>query len=166
MYQLTGPGVTMAILVIAAILIFALAFSFRETIRGLVEFFDIRAIRRFLRRSRIASIIIASLTALSLCLWLFVWVVWDSGNLIVGAVVFLAFVPLVLLPSLAFLWTLISDIYQDLRFRRRSLRRQLERRSEVHVQLPEHTSENPPPKNPKPKIRFPKKKRQITAMKR
>ena len=117
MPRLTGPGATMAAVAIVVVLLFALAFSFRDTIRGVAEFFDIRAVRRFLRRPFRTTVAIGAVTGLFMFLWLLVSGPDDS------LLFFLALVPLIVVPGLALLWLVLSDIWEAIHDRRKRSRR-------------------------------------------
>jgi hypothetical protein len=107
---------------IVAVLLFALVFSFRETVRGVAEFFDFRAVHCFLRRPWRASLIIGGVVALFALFWVLVSGPHDSPLL------FLALAPLIAVPGLALFWLIVCDISQGIREnRRRSRRRRKDR---------------------------------------
>ena len=107
----------MAVVAIVIVLLFALAFPFADTIRGIAEFFDVRAIRRFLRQRRKAAVTLGGLAAFFALLWFLVSGPDDSPLL------FLSLVPLVVVPSLALVWLIVSDIWEVMRDHRRRNRR-------------------------------------------
>jgi hypothetical protein len=107
----------MAAVAIVLVLIFALAFSFRDTIRGVGEFFDIRAVRRLLRQPWKAAVTIGAVLGLFVLLWLLVSGPDDSLFL------FLALVPLIVVPGLALVWLILSDIWEAIHDSRKRTRR-------------------------------------------
>lgn len=52
MYMISGPAATFAVAAISFIAVAMLLFSFRETTRGIREFFDLAALRSFLHSVR------------------------------------------------------------------------------------------------------------------
>lgn len=107
----------MALLAIVIVLLFALAFSFRDTIRGVAEFFDIRAVRRFLRRPWRAAVTAVAVMGVFVLLWLLASGPDDS------LLPFLALAPLIVIPSLALLWLIFADAWQAIYDRRKRNRR-------------------------------------------
>ncbi len=119
MPKLTGPGATMLLAALAVVLLFALAFSFRDTLRGFAEFFDLRAVRRFVRRPRQVAITIGVILGVFVLLWLLVGGPGES------LYYFVALVPLICIPGLTLIWLIVSDVWQgfhDLRKRDRRKR--------------------------------------------
>ncbi len=113
MPRLTGPDATMVLVAIAIVLLFAFAFSFRDTVRGMAEFFDVRALRRFRRRPWQATITIGGVATFFALLWMLVSGPDDSPLL------FLGLAPLIVVPGIALAWLIISDISQGIGDRRR-----------------------------------------------
>ena len=116
MPKLTEFGAAVLVISLAIVLLFGLIFAFRDTVRGIVEFFDLRAIRRFFRRPWRAAAVIGGLVLFFVSLWFLLSK--PGGSLFY----FLGVAPLVLVPSLALLWLIVSDIYQGVRKRRRQRR--------------------------------------------
>jgi mannose/fructose/N-acetylgalactosamine-specific phosphotransferase system component IIC len=107
----------MAMAAIVIVLVFALVFSFRDTVRSVAEFFDVRAIRLFLRRPWRAAVTIAVVVGLFLLLWGL-----GSGR-DDSLLLFLALIPLIVAPGLALAWLILSDAWHAIRDKRKRDRR-------------------------------------------
>ncbi len=111
MWQLNGPAANYLVVVIGSLLAFSLIFSFRDTIRALAEFFDIRAIRRVFREGPAVAFLFASLGIFA-CLSLLVEDLRDLGLLLCLAGLFLV-------PGLSLAWLVVTDAHDLYRQRKR-----------------------------------------------
>lgn len=100
----------------AFLLAFSLIFAFRDTLRALAEFFDIRAIRRVFRNSWAIVLMHGALVAL-LILYQLVERPQDFGLAIIVAGLFLV-------PGLSLAWLLVTDAAEAFGPRKRRKRLQ------------------------------------------
>ena len=114
MWQLNGPAANYLLACIVFLLVFSLIFSFRDTIRALAEFFDIRAIRRLFRKPLATAILLGFLVVLA-CLSMLFEDLRDFGLAIALAGLFLV-------PGLSLSWLVVTDASEV--YGRRKRRRQ------------------------------------------
>ena len=114
--MLNGAAANLLVVSIVFLLVFCLIFSFRDTIQGIGEFFDIRAIRRLLRKPLVAVLLGACLVAFVPAV-AFAWLVPGGGENLLLLVIFAG---LLLVPGLSLAWLLVSEALDQIRaFRRR-----------------------------------------------
>ena len=111
MWQLNGPAANYLVACIAFLLAFSLIFSFRDTVRALAEFFDVRAIRRLFRKPLTVVFLLGFLSCLGFLSFLFENP-RDFG-------LFLSLAGIILVPGLSLAWLVISDVRELYRPRKR-----------------------------------------------
>lgn len=114
MWQFNGPAVTCLMVSIAVLLAFSLVFSFRDTVRALAEFFDIRAIRRLFRKPHAVGFALV-LVGVLVSFWLLSEDPWDISLSHILAAIFLV-------PGLSLAWTLVAEVYDSFRTGRKRRR--------------------------------------------
>lgn len=116
MWRLNGAAANYLVATMAFLLAFSLLFSFRDTLRALAEFFDIRAIRRVVRQPLGAALLLGLLLAL---VFLGLWM-GDAEYFFL----LLIFAGLFLVPGLSLAWLLVTDTVEALGPRKRCKRLQ------------------------------------------
>lgn len=104
MWRLNGPAANYLLASIVFLLVFSLIFSFRDTIRALAEFFDIRAIRRLLRK----PLAIVFVHAFVVVLLLFCCSFEDLRDFGLA----LALIGLFFVPGLSLAWIVVTDVFE------------------------------------------------------
>lgn len=104
MWGLHEDGAICLFAIIVFLLVFSLVFSFRDTIRALAEFFDIRAIRRLLRKPLAIVFVHAFVVVLLLG--------WCCFEDLCAFGLALTLIGLFLVPGLSLAWILVTDVFE------------------------------------------------------